>query len=325
MNRRQFTRRLAAVFALPALPAISGRGLAAPLAASPGAAAPAIEVSSEALYWAKYLESLHDACTPQQLKSVLNISDGAARSLHGELVAQGVLDDLGAVAGNLKPAAGAPRSRHRTVGGQRIGHRPGAQPAGAAEARPTTRDATPGDIPALADIWHRGWHEAHAAHVPRALCALPERDSFASGLRARLGETVVLVRADEPIGFCMLRGAWITRFHLCETARGGGPADVLMAAALARLRARGLGLAHLHVIAHNRRAIAFFARHGWAGDEIVPLMPETPDRQAPDRQAQGRPFELPHLLMRRELTPQPAGKVPPAPVDEGRDPGDTPA
>jgi len=37
----------------------------------------------------------------------------------------------------------------------------------------TIRPAGAADMAAVADLWHEGWHDGHAGHVPDGLTALP--------------------------------------------------------------------------------------------------------------------------------------------------------
>ena len=51
---------------------------------------------------------------------------------------------------------------------------------------PTLRPATADDVEAVADLWHRGWHDGHAGHVPDG----PHRRPHARGVR-RAGPALV--------------------------------------------------------------------------------------------------------------------------------------
>ena len=153
MNRRQFTQRLAALFAAPALPAPT-------IASSSATSATAGAIPAGALHWARYLQDLHATCTPSMLKSLLSLSDHAAQSLHRQLVTQGVIGQTGAVAQGVRAS---------TSGGSRPVLRTRTETEGAQMAQ--IRPAEPGDVPELAEIWYQGWHEAHAAHIPGKLTA----------------------------------------------------------------------------------------------------------------------------------------------------------
>ena len=40
------------------------------------------------------------------------------------------------------------------------------------------RPATSADMAAVADLWHEGWHDGHAGHVPDGLTALRTLEAF---------------------------------------------------------------------------------------------------------------------------------------------------
>ena len=66
------------------------------------------------------------------------------------------------------------------------------------------RPAEPGDIEALAALWHAGWHDAHAKIVPAALTELRTLASFRDRLRAGLA-MVRVAGPGAPLGFAMVR------------------------------------------------------------------------------------------------------------------------
>jgi len=246
MNRRQFTTRLAALFAAPAMPAG-----AVSAAVSPPVAAP-VTISTGATSWASYLMAMHKTCTPTMLKSVLNISPEAAETIHGNMVSQGIIKDGNRVVSEVK-------QRMKT--------------ALETPDLPQTRPATQDDLEALADIWHAGWHEAHAAHVPNDLIELRHRESFCIRLDGMLENTDVVGPVGAPVGFCAVHNDEIYQFYVSPSARGNGTADVLMQAGEKRLAARGITHGQVWVLPENARAIAFYQRCGWEGDTVqdVPL------------------------------------------------------
>ncbi len=273
MNRRQFSQRLAALIATPALPARTA------VAATGPAAATGVVVPAGAYGWAEYLMKLHQTCTPAMLKSILNVSDHAARSLHAELVRQGVISRTGAVSRGLKLRQ---KRREKAV-----------PDSGSNGLDVVIGPATTADIPALVPIWHQGWHDAHSAHVPDELCAQRTPESFRARLEKNLGYTRV-ARVDGTVaGFHMLRADELFQFYVERDHRGRGVAAKLMADAELRLQEQGVSDAFLHVVPENRRAVAFYNRLGWVGDEIEPALLETLDQ----------PYELACLVLRKNLTP----------------------
>lgn len=127
------------------------------------------------------------------------------------------------------------------------------------DLRPATQD----DIPALARLWHAGWHEAHAAYPPEALCRLRTEADFARRLRLALPATRMAGSALRPLGFCVIRNDELYQLFVAPGARGSGLAARLLADGEARLTARGVGMARLDIGIGNIRAARFYARHGW--------------------------------------------------------------
>jgi len=263
MNRRQFTTRLAALFATPALPATALASATAP------AVAP-VAITTGATSWASYLMAMHDTCTPTMLKSVLNINADSANAIHNQMVKQGTIRDGSRVIRDVK---------------QRL------KSHLEATEMPDTRPATIEDLDALTDIWHDGWHEAHADHVPDDLIALRDRDSLRIRMQNMLEATDVVGPDGAPIGFCTVQEDEIYQFYVAPAARGTGAANALINAGEARLAAAGIALAQLSVIAENPRAQAFYRRNGWDGDVVkqVPL------------QTLGEPYMLPCLILTKHL------------------------
>ncbi len=85
MKRRIFIQSLAAVFALPAAPALSLSG------ASAAAPTAAVAVPTQARFWAIYMSALHGECTPQTLTNLLHIPETDAKRYVGQLIADGVI------------------------------------------------------------------------------------------------------------------------------------------------------------------------------------------------------------------------------------------
>ena len=137
----------------------------------------------------------------------------------------------------------------------------------------TPRLFTTNEIPALARLWHAGWHEAHAAHVPAALVADRTLDSFAARLPDMIDRTRVVGPAGAPLGLCAILGDEIDQVFVAPAARGTSAAAILLQDGEARLAASGVVIAHLFCIPQNRRAMAFYTRQGWtdSGLHAVPL------------------------------------------------------
>ena len=149
------------------------------------------------------------------------------------------------------------------------------------------RLATPADLPALADLWHNGWHQAHAAHVPAALTAMRTREGFLIRLLAMMRTTTTLGPKGLPLGFCATRSNEIYQMYVSPAARGTGTAAALITDAEARIRTAGHVSAMLDVIPQNHRAIAFYERMGWTRRGVETVMLDT----------QTEPYPLDCLIM----------------------------
>lgn len=129
------------------------------------------------------------------------------------------------------------------------------------------------DIPALAALWHQGWHEAHAAIVPAGLTKLRTLGSFAARLTADLSGLRV-GRIDGALaGFHVTKNDEVYQFFVAPIARGTGFASELIADAEAALFAAGTRRAWLACSIGNDRAAGFYRKAGWVnvGTEQVAL------------------------------------------------------
>jgi GNAT superfamily N-acetyltransferase len=125
------------------------------------------------------------------------------------------------------------------------------------------RPAVPGDLEAIAAVWHDGWADGHLGHVPEALAAHRGLDDFRRRVPARLPETTVAIAAGRLVGFVMLHGDEVEQVYVAREARGGGVADTLLACAEQEVARRG-PVAWLAVAAGNARARRFYERNGWS-------------------------------------------------------------
>ena len=125
------------------------------------------------------------------------------------------------------------------------------------------RPAIPADLGPLAGLWHDGWHESHAAHVPDGLV----RQRTLATFEARLGRYGDRLRTagpvGAPLGFCVVTEDEIDQLFVAPEARGTGLAEALLADGEARLAASGIREAHLLCLPENRRAVSFYERMGW--------------------------------------------------------------
>lgn len=163
--------------------------------------------------------------------------------------------------------------------------------------RPTRSNARPvltTDLAPLAQLWHDGWHEAHAAFVPADLVALRTLDSFLQRLIEATENIRVVGPPGGPLGFCATKGAEIYQLYTAPAARGTGIAAELITDGEARLRAQGHTQIELAVLPQNQRAIRFYTRLGWSADQLVSYDVDT---------AQGL-FPLSVLMMHKTLKAQ---------------------
>jgi len=137
------------------------------------------------------------------------------------------------------------------------------------------RPAGPGDIPALARIWHDGWHQAHAAHVPATLTRLRTAPDFARRLAAFGDDLRVCGPPGLPLGLCAVKGDTLDQLYVAPAARGTGLAAALVAEAEARLAARGVAIAQLDCVPENHVAARFYGRQGWQQGDRRRCMLET--------------------------------------------------
>lgn len=124
------------------------------------------------------------------------------------------------------------------------------------------------DVPLVAAVWHKGWHQAHAAFAPAALVATRVPAEFLDRCARRLDRTWV-ARVDGAIaGFYMIEDDEIYQFYVDAPFQGRGVAVRLMASAEQRLAGR---CAWLACSVGNERAARFYEKSGWhrAGIEML--------------------------------------------------------
>ena len=125
------------------------------------------------------------------------------------------------------------------------------------------RTAEPGDVDALASIWHETWHEAHAHLVPRELSRMRTRESLRERLIAALPIVRVAGDSGAPVGFCMVKDDELYQLFVSPAARGSGAAAALLADGEQRLAAKRVDTAWLACAIGNDRAARFYEKHGW--------------------------------------------------------------
>ena len=125
----------------------------------------------------------------------------------------------------------------------------------------TPRRPLPSEHAALARLWHEGWHEAHAAHVPAALTRLRTLADFQRRVPDMPGLRTIGAEG-APLGLCSVRGSEMHQLFVAPAARGTGAASALIVDAEARI-AEAHERAWLDCVIENARARAFYERMGW--------------------------------------------------------------
>lgn len=130
------------------------------------------------------------------------------------------------------------------------------------------RRAEPGDATAVARLWHDGWHDGHAGHVPLELLAHRTAREFERRTCTRLAHATVATaeQATTLAGFVVVHGPEVEQLYVDVGWRGTGVARRLLAAAEQQIRAAGEDVAWLAVAPGNRRARRFYERWGWVDD-----------------------------------------------------------
>lgn len=125
------------------------------------------------------------------------------------------------------------------------------------------RPAGPGDVDAIAAVWHAGWADGHLGHVPAALAAHRGLDDFRRRVPSRLAGTTVALLGGRVVGFVTVHADEVEQVYVARAARGSGIADALLARA-EREAARRAPVVWLAVASGNARARRFYERNGWA-------------------------------------------------------------
>ncbi|HEV2503545.1 MAG TPA: GNAT family N-acetyltransferase [Mesorhizobium sp.] len=124
------------------------------------------------------------------------------------------------------------------------------------------RPAKTVDHAAVVQLWHRGWHDAHAALVPEGVLTFRTPDHFTIWLHEACDTFYVAV---DPglLGFVSIKGTEVVKLYVDRDVRGQGVAHRLLSLAEARLAENGVEEAELFCTAGNVRAEKFYQREGW--------------------------------------------------------------
>jgi GNAT superfamily N-acetyltransferase len=125
------------------------------------------------------------------------------------------------------------------------------------------RPARPEDAPAVAEIWRRGWRDAHLGHVPDELLAARTDTSFDYRAAERIDDTTVAIVGGAVAGFVMVVDDEVEQVYVAAAHRGTAVAATLLAEAERLVSAGGHPRAWLAVVGGNTRARRFYERNGW--------------------------------------------------------------
>lgn len=126
----------------------------------------------------------------------------------------------------------------------------------------TLRAADPGDIDAIAGVWHAAWHDAHLGRVPQGLLPFRQLEDFRARVPSRIPGTTVAVNAAGIVGFVTVHADELELLFVARTARGSGVAAALLQHGEERIAAH-FDRAWLTLISENARARRFYSNHGW--------------------------------------------------------------
>jgi len=138
------------------------------------------------------------------------------------------------------------------------------------------RPATDADSEAVAVLWHAGWRDGHLGHVPEALLAHRDEDSFRERVPARLPHTTVAEVDGRVVGFVTVLGDELEQVYVAADARGTGVAGRLMEHG-EHVVAAEHEVAWLAVASGNARARRFYERTGWHDTGEIDYEAETAD------------------------------------------------
>jgi GNAT superfamily N-acetyltransferase len=130
------------------------------------------------------------------------------------------------------------------------------------------RPARPEDAEAVADIWFRGWRDAHLGLVPWELVDVRTEESFRTRAANRIPDTTVATVDGAVAGFVMVVGDELEQVYVGRASRGTGVAQALIAEAERQVKGNGHEAAWLAVVAGNARARSFYEKVGWMDEGL---------------------------------------------------------
>lgn len=125
------------------------------------------------------------------------------------------------------------------------------------------RLAQPEDHSAIVNIWHAGWHDAHASIVPEGILEFRTVGCFWTWLKCSTDQFHVAVD-NNVVGFVTTKGPELVKLYVAANARGTGIASALLSHGEEKISDSGIPDAVLFCMAGNTRAQRFYRREGWA-------------------------------------------------------------
>ncbi len=139
------------------------------------------------------------------------------------------------------------------------------------------RPPDPSETDAIAALWHRTWHDAHADLAPASLTAERTLASFKPRVPPRLPNMRVTGPVGRPTGLCVIKNDELEQLYVAAEARRQGVAKALCTDAETRIKALGHARAFLACAMDNTRAAAFYAAQGWENVGTMDAALETGD------------------------------------------------
>jgi len=124
------------------------------------------------------------------------------------------------------------------------------------------RPAKAADYEEIVQLWHQGWHDAHANLAPDGVLPYRSKDHFSLWLTE--AEDAFFVAADDIgiVGFVSVKGAEVVKLYFSDRARGTRVAQTLLSFAEKLLSESGIARAMLLCTAGNIRAERFLCAAG---------------------------------------------------------------
>lgn len=127
----------------------------------------------------------------------------------------------------------------------------------------TIRQMQRRDHPEVIELWHSGWHEAHATLVPLPILHYRSIQFFRLWLAQSTDRFFVASDGSTVTGFVAVNGHELVKLYVARMARGTGLAGSLLRYGEQEIANMGFTDAELYCTAGNRRAETFYSRQGW--------------------------------------------------------------